>query len=115
MVIRRREIWWAELETPRGSEPGFRRPVVIIQADAFNLSRLRTVLVAILTSNLRLADAPGNVLIPARESGLPKDSVVNVTQLLTLDRDYLGENVGRLSPAIMTEVDAGLKLVLDLT
>lgn len=115
MVIRRREIWWAELETLRGSEPGFRRPVVIIQADAFNLSRLRTVLVAILTSNLRLADAPGNVLIPARESGLPKDSVVNVTQLLTLDRDYLRETVGRLSPAIMTEVDAGLKLVLDLT
>jgi mRNA interferase MazF len=114
VVIRRREIWWAELEGPRGSEPGFRRPVVIVQADAFNQSRLRTVLVAILTSNLRLADAPGNVLIPARESGLPKDSVVNVTQLLTLDRDYLRETVGRLSPTVMIEVDAGLKLVLDL-
>ncbi|MEX2281627.1 MAG: type II toxin-antitoxin system PemK/MazF family toxin [Gemmatimonadota bacterium] len=112
--MRRREIWWAELEPPHGSEPGFRRPVLVVQAEAFNRSRLRTVLVAILTSNLRLADAPGNVVVSAIDSGLPKESVVNVTQLLTLDRDYLRDPVGRLPAAVMAHVDAGLKLVLDL-
>ena len=112
--MQRREIWWADLEAPRGSEPGFRRPVLIVQGEAFNRSRLRTVLVAIITSNPRLADAPGNVLVPAADSGLPKDSVVNVTQLITLDRDYLVEVVGRVPVSVMARVDAGLKLVLDL-
>lgn len=114
MVVQRREIWWAELEEPRGSEPGFRRPVLIVQADAFNRSRLRTVLAVALTSNTRLLDAPGNVLLTARNTGLPKDSVANVTQVVTLDTDYLSERVGRVGPKLMARVDAGLRLVLDL-
>lgn len=114
MVIQRREIWWVDLADPRGSEPGFRRPVVIVQSDAFNRSRLRTVLAVILTSNLRLLDAPGNVLVPRADAGLPKDSVANVTQLVVLDRDFLIERVARLPPSRMAQIDAGLRLVLDL-
>ena len=114
MVVQRREVWWAELEPARGSEPGFRRPVLIVQADSFNRSRLRTVVAVILTSNLRLLDAPGNALIPRKASGLPKDSVANVTQVVTLDQDFLAERVGRLPAGLMARVDAGLKLVLDL-
>ncbi len=114
MVVQRREVWWAELEEPRGSEPGFRRPVLVVQADAFNRSRLRTVLGLVLSSNPRLLDAPGNVLLPAKRTGLPKDSVANVTQIVTLDEDYLSERTGRIPPRLMAHVDAGLKLVLDL-
>jgi mRNA interferase MazF len=88
--------------------------VLIIQADAFNRSRLQTVLATVLTSNLRLLDAPGNVLIPKKASGLPKQSVLNVTQVLTLDRDYLVEKAGRLPPKLMAQIDAGLKLALGL-
>lgn len=114
MVVRRGEIWWAELDEPRGSEPGFRRPLLILQADSFNRSRLRTVVVAVLTSNTRLLDAPGNVLIPAKTSGLPKDSVANVTQIVTLDQAYLAEKAGTIPPKIMARVEGGLRLVLDL-
>ena len=112
--MQRREVWWADLEEPRGSEPGFRRPVLVVQADAFNRSRLRTVLGLVLTSNPRLLDAPGNVLLPAKSTGLPKDSVANVTQIVTLDEDYLSERTGRIPPRLMAHVDAGLKLILDL-
>ena len=114
MVVHRREVWWADLEEPRGSKPGFRRPILVVQADAFNRSRLRTVLCLVLTSNTRLLDAPGNVLLPAKTSGLPKDSVANITQIVTLDEDYLVERIGRITPKLMAHVDAGLKLVLDL-
>ena len=113
-MIQRRDVWWAELAPPRRSEPGFRRPVLIIQADAFNRSRLQTALVAVLTSNLRLLDAPGNVLVPRKASGLPKQSVVNVTQVLTLDRDFLVEKAGRVPPKLMAQIDAGLKLAMGL-
>ncbi len=99
MVVQRREVWWANLEEPRGSEPGFHRPILIVQADAFNRSRLRTVLCVVLTSNTRLLDAPGNVLLPAASSGLPKDSVANVTQIVALDEDYLSERTGRVAPS----------------
>jgi len=112
--ITRGEIWWADLPDPRGSEPGFRRPVLVIQANSFNRSRIQTVIVAVISSNLRLSDAPGNVLLPARVSGLPKDSVINVSQLLTLDRSFLTEEVGKLSGRLQAEVDAGLRLVLEL-
>lgn len=95
MVVERREVWWADLEEPRGSEPGYRRPVLIVQADSFNRSRLRTVVVVALTSNVRLLDAPGNVLLGRRETSLSKDSVANVTQVLTLDERFLIERVGR--------------------
>lgn len=114
MVVERREVWWADLEEPRGSEPGFRRPVLVVQAEAFNRSRLRTVVVVALTSNLRLLDAPGNVLLPAGETTLPKDSVAVVSQVLTLDRQYLAERCAKVPRALMARVDAGLKLVLDL-
>ena len=114
MVVQRREVWWADVEEPRGSEPGFRRPILIVQADSFNRSRLRTVVGVVLTSNTRLLDAPGNVLLSARHSGLPKDSVANAMQIVTLDGDYLSERTGRIPPRLMAHVDAGLKLVLDL-
>lgn len=113
-MIARGEVWWAVLDDPRGSAPGYRRPVLIVQADAFNRSRLQTTLAVILTSNLRLVDAPGNVLIPQKAAGLPKDSVANVSQLVTLDRDFLTERAGRLPARLMAAVDAGLKLVLAL-
>lgn len=114
MVVQRREVWWADLDEPRGSEPGFRRPILIVQSDAFNRSRLRTVLGVVLTSNMRLLAAPGNVLLPAAGTGLPRDSVANVTQLVTLDLDFLAERAGRIPAGLMAEVDAGLMLVMDL-
>jgi len=114
VVAQRREIWWADLDEPRGSEPGFRRPLLVVQADAFNRSRLRTVIGVVLTSNMRVLDAPGNVLLPSRDTGLAKDSVANVTQLVTLDEDYFTERTGRIPPKLMAHVDAGLKLVLNL-
>lgn len=114
MEVRRGEVWWADLDEPRGSEPGDRRPILIIQDDGFNRSRIATVLAVVITSNLRLVDAPGNVLIPARTAGLPKDSVANVSQIVTIDRDFLDERTGRLPTRLMAAVDAGLKLVLAL-
>lgn len=114
MVIQRREVWWAELKEPEGSEPGFRRPILIVQADTFNRSRLRTVVGVVLTSNMRLLDAPGNVLLPSTDSGLPKDSVANVNQVVTLDEDFLTLRTGRVPPTLMAHVDAGLRQVLDL-
>ncbi|MBC7925310.1 MAG: type II toxin-antitoxin system PemK/MazF family toxin [Bryobacteraceae bacterium] len=110
----RGEIWWADLPDPRRSEPGFRRPVLVIQADVFNRSRIETVVVAVVTSSLHLANAPGNVVVSARHTGLPKDSVVNASQLLTLDRGFLREYVGKLPAGVVTTVDAGLRLVLHL-
>ena len=113
-AIRRGGIWWAELNEPRGSEPGYRRPVLVVQADSFNLSRIQTAIVATLSSNLALADAPGNVLLPAAITNLPRDSVVNVSQLLTLDRSFLAEHVGSLHPQFQRSVDEGLRLILQL-
>jgi mRNA interferase MazF len=110
----RGEIWWADLPEPRRSEPGFRWPVMIVQANSFNRSRIQTVLVAVVTSNVDLAAAPGNVLLPARVSGLPRDSVVNVSQVFTFDREYLTERVGMLPAKLQNAVDAGLRLILDL-
>jgi mRNA interferase MazF len=112
--IQRGEIWWADLPEPRLSEPGYRRPVLVVQADAFNFSRIQTIIVAVLTTNLELAEAPGNVLLPARSSGLPRDSVVNVSQLLTLDRGFLTEHAGTLPPRLQRSVDEGLRVVLHL-
>lgn len=111
-MIAQGEVWWAELGPPAGSEPGFRRPVVVAQGDAFNTSALRTVVCVVLTSNLKWADAPGNVRLPARSTGLPKPSVANVSQLVTLDRDTLTERVGRLSASNLELVLAGIDVVL---
>ncbi|MGD0776318.1 MAG: type II toxin-antitoxin system PemK/MazF family toxin [Candidatus Solibacter sp.] len=112
--IQRGEIWWADLPEPSRSEPGCRRPVLVVQADSFNRSRIQTAIVAVLTGNLELADAPGNVLVPARSAGLPRDSVVNVSQLLTLDRGFLTKHAGTLPPRLQSSVDEGLRTVLQL-
>jgi len=114
VVVERGTVWWADLAEPRGSEPGFRRPLLIVQADAFNRSRLQTVIGVVLTSNLRLVEAPGNVLVPARTSGLPKDSVANVSQVVTLDRDFLIESAGKLDGKTLRQVEDGLRLILKL-
>jgi mRNA interferase MazF len=113
-AVERGSIWWADLEPPTGSAPGFRRPVLVMQADAFNRSTLQTTIAVILTSNLRLAEAPGNVRLTARDTGLPKDSVANVTQVVTLDRDVLTECLGTLSARHVRRVEDGLRLVLGL-
>lgn len=110
----RGEIWWAQLPDPIGSEPGYRRPVLIIQDDTFTQSRIRTVIVVIITSNLELANAPGNILLPREATGLPRDSVVNVSQILTVDKSFLTERVGALPVSLQEEVDEGLRLVLYL-
>jgi mRNA interferase MazF len=112
--VRRGEIWWADLEEPTGSSPGYRRPVIVIQSDAFNRSRIGTVIVVVLTSNCRLIDAPGNVLVDRKQSGLLRDSVANVSQVVTLDRGYLSERVCKLPPRTMASIDAGLRLTLEL-
>lgn len=112
VIVERGQVWWAELDQPRGSEPAFRRPLLIVQDDAFNRSRIRTVIAVVLTSNLRLLDAPGNVLIPAKLSGLSKDSVANVSQLVTLDRDFLIEPAGRIKGQVLKDVENGIRLVL---
>lgn len=112
--VRRGAVWWADLPDARGSGPVVPRPVIVVSADAFNASRIQTVLVVVVTSNLRLADAPGNVRIRAGEAGLPRASVANVSQVLTVDKDTLTEHAGRLRPATLAELATGLRLVLDL-
>ena len=112
--MERGDIWWAQLPDPVASEPGFRRPVVIVQSNAFNRSRIRTVIAVVVTSNLSLAEAPGNVLLLSSESGLPKDSVANVSQIITLDRDFITEKCGRVPLRLIRSIDEGLRLVLSL-
>jgi mRNA interferase MazF len=112
--MKRGEVWWAALPAPTGSGPGFRRPVVVVQSNPFNQSCIATVLVAIVTSNLVLADAPGNVRVGKAESGLAKPSVVNVSQLITLDRELLTQRVRALPAETMRSLDEGLSLVLGL-
>jgi len=106
------QVWWAELPASAGSAPGFRRPVLVVQGNAFNRSRIATVIIVSLTSNLRLADAPGNVLLSTRDSGLPKDSVANVSQLVTIDRVLLKDLVSQLTNRHLAQVLAGIDVVL---
>ena len=110
--MQRGDIWWANLPDPIGSGPGYRRPVLVVQADSFTRSRINTVVVAIITKNTALAKAPGNVLLPARISGLPLDSVVNVSQIITIDKSLMPDHISRLPASLMIQVDAGLRLVL---
>lgn len=112
MVISQGEVWWADLPARTGSGPGLRRPVVVVQGDALNRSRLATLVCVPLTSNLRWADAPGNVLLTTRMTGLPKDSVANVPQVVTLDKTLLAERVGKLSRAKIELVLRGLDVIL---
>jgi mRNA interferase MazF len=106
------EVWWADLPEPSGSAPGFRRPVVVVQGDVFNRSRIGTVVCVPLTSNLKWAGAPGNVRLAARTSGLPKDSVANVSAIVTLDKASLTERVGKLPKTKLDLVLAGIDVVL---
>ncbi len=112
MVISQGEVWWADLPAPSGSEPGFRRPVVVVQGDAFNRSRIATVVCVPLTSNLRWAEAPGNVLLASKVTGLPRDSVANVSQPVTLDKSSLTDRIGKLSKAKLELVLFGIDVVL---
>jgi len=115
VVIARGEIWWASLPAPNASEPGCRRPLLVIQSDDFNQSQINTVISTVLTSNLQLADAPGNVLLSKKESGLPKKSVVNVSQLITVDKSFFTEKICDISTLKLKEVEAGIRLVLSFT
>jgi mRNA interferase MazF len=113
-VIERGSIWWVNLGAPRGSKPAKRRPVLVLQSGPFNASRLNTTVAAVITSNTGLAAMPGNVFVPAASCGLPKDSVVNVTALVTLDKKDLGSEAGQLPASLMNDVDQGLRRVLGL-
>jgi mRNA interferase MazF len=106
------DVWWADLAEPSGSSPGFRRPVVIAQGDPLNRSRIATVVCVPLTSNLKWAGAPGNVALPASVTGLPKDSVANVSQIITLDKSELTERVGKLSKRALDQLLSGIDVVL---
>jgi mRNA interferase MazF len=112
--MERGEVWWADLPDPVGAGPGYRRPVIVVQSNDFNKSKIRTIIILVLTPNLKLADAPGNVLIPASESGLPKDSVANVSQIITVDKDFLSEKCGKLTSRFIKSIDDGLRLVLSI-
>ncbi len=114
MVIQRGEIWWASLPEPTRSEPGYRRPVLVVQSDDFNRSRIATVIALVITSNTRLAQAPGNVFLPEKLTGLPKDSVANVSQIVTVDKSFLTERIGTLPPNVIEQIERGLRLVLHL-
>lgn len=114
MVIERGQIWWVDLLEPRGSSPGYEHPIIIIQADHFNRTKINTVIGAVITSNLDLAEMPGNVLIKKNQTELSKDSVVNVTQIVTIDKSELLEYVGTLSERKMEQIENGLRLVLSL-
>ncbi len=112
VAITQGDIWWADLPEPSGSGPGFRRPVVVVQGNSLNRSRLATAVCVPLTSNLAWADAPGNTLLPAKVTGLPKDSVANASQLVTVSREFLDERVGRLGPKHVLQLLHGIDVVL---
>lgn len=112
--MNRGEIWWAELPDPTASEPGYRRPVLIVQSDEFNRSRISTIIGVVITSNLKLAKAPGNVKLPRSRTGLDRESVANISQIITIDKGCLSQKIGRLGKLAMQQVDEGVALVLGL-
>ena len=112
MVIAQGEVWWADLAEPRGSEPGYRRPVLVVQGDSFNRSKIATAVCVPLTSNLKWEDVPGNIRLTARETGLPRDSVANASQILTLDQADLEERIGRIPRRKLEVVFAGIDVML---
>jgi mRNA interferase MazF len=113
VVILQGDVFWFDPGTPRGSGPGFRRPHVVVQSDAFNGSRIRTTVLCAITSNLTRAKAPGNVLLQKGEANLPRPCVVNVSHIVTVDKSFLREKIGTLSRLRIAEIDAGLRLVLE--
>ena len=114
MVIKRGQLWWAQIPEPSGSEPGYKHPVLVVQTDQFNGSNISTVIGVVITSNVRLALAPGNVHLPKKQTKLTKDSVANVSQLVTLDKSFLKKRIGILNQALLGQVESGLKLVLGI-
>lgn len=113
-MVNRGDVWWADLRDPVASEPGYKRPVLILQSDDFNQSRIDTTVAVAITSNLHLAEAPGNVELPAKSTGLPKDSVANVSQIITIDKQFLRDRCGKIDPDLLREVENGVRLVLSL-
>ncbi|MEA3241297.1 MAG: type II toxin-antitoxin system PemK/MazF family toxin [Pseudomonadota bacterium] len=114
MVIKRGEIWWASLPQPVGSEPGYKIPLLIVQANEFNKSRINTIIAAAITSNIPLAAAPGNILLSPEQSQLPRQSVVNISQIITIDKSFLTEKIHTLCNTIMAAIEDGMRLVLRL-
>jgi len=113
--MNRGDIWWASLPDPSVSSPGYRRPVLIVQSNPFNISLIQTIIVVALTTNLKLVNAPGNILIGKQHSGLPRDSVINISQIITINKGFLTEYVNTLPARHMRKVDEGLRLVLSLS
>jgi mRNA interferase MazF len=113
-VVARGEVWWADLGPKQGSAPAWRRPVLVVSADAFNRSRIKTVTVVVITSNLRLGAAPGNVALAASSAGLDRDSVINVSQVVTLNKSDLSKRLGNVDGLKLEQVEAGLRLALGL-
>ena len=113
-MIRRGEIWWASLPRPKGSEPGYRRPVLVLQIDEFNRSRIETVIAVAITSNMRLADAPGNVLLPKKECRLETASVANVSQVVTVNKSLLTKRISTIPDSLLLQIESGLRLILGL-
>ena len=113
-MVARGEVWWADLDPKQGSAPAWRRPVLVVSADAFNRSRIKTVTVVAITSNLRLGAAPGNVALASGSAGLDRDSIVNVSQVVTLDKGDLTKRVGAIAGLKMEQIEAGLRLALGL-
>jgi len=114
MVIKRGELWWAQLPQPSGSEPGYKHPVLILQTDSFNKSLISTTIAVVITSNIKLKEAPGNVLLPKTQTKLTKDSVANVSQLITVDKHFLKKKIGLLNKQLFNQVESGLNLILGL-
>jgi len=113
LTIKQGDVYWIDLGEPKGSEPGYRHPHVVVQNNVFNLSRINTVVVCALTSNLKRSEIPGNVLLKKGEANLKKDSVVNVSQLVTIDKTDIIERIGTLTPARVKQIVAGLKLLIE--
>lgn len=112
--MKRGDIWWASMEEPIGSEPGYRRPVVVVSSNDFNKSKINTVICAVITSNLRLEDAPGNFKIPKSKNGINRDSVLNISQIITLDKEFLTEQVGQLNARQINALNEGLRLIFNV-
>jgi mRNA interferase MazF len=112
--MKRGEVWWADMPEPSASEPGFRRPVLILQSNEFNQSRINTIVAAVISSNMKLGLAPGNVTLGKKSAGLDRESVINVSQLITLDKSFLNDRVGKIPGTKMQAVDEGVRLVLAL-
>ena len=114
-MVNRGEIWWADLPEPTKSEPGYKRPLVIIQSNSFNRSKINTVICVVLTSNLKLEEAPGNFILSSKSTGLIKDSVLNISQIITIDKSFLIEKIGELTIKQLNKLEESLKLVLSIS